>query len=215
MTNCKPISTPIEQNVKMCAHEGKDLEDATMYRQLVGSLIYLTLMRPDISFAAKVMSRYMQNPKNPHLESVRRILRYIKGTLDYGIMYKKGGDFKLAAYSDANYAGDHDTRCSTTGYMFMLGSGAISWCSRRQPIVSLSTTEAEYRATAMAAQETIRLAENPVFHVRTKHVEVHYHFLREKVLKEEIQMVQVKTEDQVADLFTKGLSGNKLDSFSY
>ena len=242
MTNCKPISTPIEPNVKMCAHEGKDLEDATMYRQLVGSLIYLTLTRPDISYAVGVMSRYMQNPKKPHLEAVRRILRYVKGTLGYGIMYKTGRDCKLVGYCDADYAGDHDTRRSTTGYVFMLGSGAISWCSKRQPTVSLSTTEAEYRAAAMAAQEStwliqllkdlhqpiqyaiplycdnqsaIRLAENPVFHARTKHVEVHYHFLREKVLQEEIEMVQVKTEDQVADLFTKGLNGNKLKSFSH
>jgi Reverse transcriptase (RNA-dependent DNA polymerase) len=144
MMKCKPISTPIEPNVKMCAHEGKDLEDATMYRQLVGSLIYLTLTRPDISYAVGVMSRYMQNPKKPHLEAVRRILRYVKGTLGYGLMYKKGGDCKLVGYCDADYAGDHDTRRSTTGYVFMLGSGAISWCSKRQPTVSLSTTEEEY-----------------------------------------------------------------------
>ena len=122
----------------------------------------------------------------------------------------------------------------------MLGSGAISWCSKRQPTVSLSTTEAEYRAAAMAAQEStwlmqllkdlqqpteygislycdnlsaIRLAENPIFHARTKHVEVHYHFIREKVLQEEIELEHVKTENQAADLFTKGLSGSKLESF--
>ncbi|PHT66383.1 hypothetical protein T459_30808 [Capsicum annuum] len=131
-------------------------------------------------------------------------------------MYKKGGDCKLAAYFDADYAGVHDTRRSTIGYAFMLGFGEISWCSKRQPTVSLSTTEAEYRATAMTTlectwltqllkdlhqpveyaiplycdnQSAIRLAENPVLHARTKHMEVHYHFIREKVLKEEIQMV--------------------------
>ncbi|XP_059276203.1 secreted RxLR effector protein 161-like [Lycium ferocissimum] len=178
----------------MCAHDGKDLEDATMYRQLVGSLIYLTLTRPNISYVVGVMSRYMQNPKKPHLEAVQRILRYIEGTFGYGIIYKKGGDCKLVGYCDADYAGDHDTRRSTTGYVFMLGSGAISWCSKRQPTVSLSTTEAVYRAAAMAAQEStwiikllkdlhqpmeyaiplycdnqsaIRLKENPMFHART------------------------------------------------
>ena len=242
MLNCKPISTPMESNAKMCAHEGKDVEDATMYRQLVGSLIYLTLTRPDISFAVGVMSRYMQSPKKTHLESVRRILRYVKSTLGHGIMYKKGGDCRLVGYCDADYAGDHDTRRSTTGYVFMLGSGAISWCSKRQPTVSLSTTEAEYRAAAMAAQEStwlmhllkslyqpteygislycdnlsaIRLAENPVFHARTKHVEVHYHFIREKVLQAEIELEHVRTEKQAADLFTKGLSGNKFESFCH
>lgn len=240
MLECKPISTPMEPNAKMCAHEGKDLEDASMYRQLVGSLIYLTLTRPDISYAVGVMSRYMQNPKKSHLEAVRRVLRYVKSTIDYGLLYKKGGNCKLVGYCDADYAGDHDTRRSTTGYMFTLGSGTISWCSKRQPTVSLSTTEAEYRAAAMAAQEStwliqlmndlhqpvdyavllycdnqsaIRLAENPVFHARTKHVEVHYHFVREKVLQEEIEMRQVKTDEQIADLFTKSLSVGKFEHF--
>ncbi|KAL4378176.1 hypothetical protein GQ457_02G021320 [Hibiscus cannabinus] len=191
MLNCKPISTPMEPNVNIYAYEGKELEDATMNRQLVGSLIYLTLTMPDISFAVGVVN-------------------------------------------------EHDTRRSTTGYVLILGSGAISWCRKRQPTLSLSTTEAEYRAAAMAAQEStwllqlledlrqqvefsvtiycdnlsvICLAENPVFHARTKHVEVHYHCVREKVLQEEIKLEHMKTKDQVADMFTKGLSGNKLESF--
>jgi len=151
MLKCKPISAPMEPNTKICAHEGKVLEDATMYRQLMGTLIYLTLTRPDISFAVGVTSHYMQNPKKPHLEAVRRILRYVNNRLDHGIMYKRGGECKLVGYCDADYAGGHDTRRSTTGYIFMLGSGAISWCNKRQPTVSLSTTEAEYRAAAKRA----------------------------------------------------------------
>jgi len=237
---CKPISTPMDANVKLCAHEGNDLEDATMYRQLVGSLIYLTMTRPDISFAVGVVSRFMQKPKKPHLEAVRRILRYVKSTIDYGIFYKRGEIIKLEGYCDADYAGDHDTRRSTTGYAFSLGSGVISWCSKRQPTVSLSTTEAEYRAAATAAQESdwlsqlmndlhqpidypiplncdnrsaIQMAENPVFHARTKHVEVHYHFIREKVLQGEIEMKYIKTEDQPADIFTKSLNTNKYEDF--
>ncbi|XP_071700028.1 uncharacterized mitochondrial protein AtMg00810-like [Rutidosis leptorrhynchoides] len=143
MLDCKPIATPLEPNFKVCAHEGKDLKDATMYRQLVGSLIYLTLTRPDIAFAVSVMSRYMQSPKKSHLDIVRRILRYVKGTLGLGVTFKKGEECKLVGYCDADYAGDHETRRSTTGYVFMLGSGAVSLCSKRQPTVSLSTTEAE------------------------------------------------------------------------
>ncbi|XP_057510890.1 secreted RxLR effector protein 161-like [Actinidia eriantha] len=236
MLECKPIATPMEANARLCSEVGKDLKDATMYRQIVGSLIYLTLTRPDIAYAVGVVSRFMQTPKKPHLEALRRILRYVKGTIDFGLLYKKGGACKLVGYCDANYGEDHDTRRSTTGYVFNLGSGAISWCSKRQPTVSLSTTEAEYRASAMAAQEStwllqlmkdlhqpddyavilhcdnqsaICLAENPVFHARTKHVEVHYHFMREKVLQGEIKMCHVKTENQVADIFTKGLSNAK------
>ncbi|XP_060175305.1 uncharacterized mitochondrial protein AtMg00810-like [Lycium barbarum] len=154
MLECKPIATPIEPNAEMCAHEGKDLEDVTMYQQLVGSLINLTQTRPDISFVVGVKSRYMHNPKKHHMEAVRRMLRYIKSTIDYGLLYKKGEECKLVSYCDSDYAGDHDTRRSTTSFVFKFGDGAISWCSKRQPTVSLSTTEAEYRAAAVAAQES-------------------------------------------------------------
>ncbi|KAF7810522.1 putative mitochondrial protein [Senna tora] len=240
MLDCKPIATPMEVNAKLCSAEGKNLEDVTMYRQLVGRLIYLTLTRPDITYAVGVVSRFMQSPKKPHLEAIRRILRYVKGTLDYGIFYRKGPSCKLKGYSDADYAGDCDTRRSTTGYVMSIGSGAVSWCSKRQPTVSLCSTEAEYRATAMTAQEctwlmqllkdihqsvdypvelfcdnqsAIRLAGNPVFHARTKHVEVHYHYIREKVLRGDIEVKYISTDNQIADIFTKGLSGTKFEDF--
>ncbi|XP_052489893.1 secreted RxLR effector protein 161-like [Gossypium raimondii] len=222
MLNCKTITIPVEPNTKFCAHEGKDLEDRLMYQQLVGSLIYLTLTRPDISYIIGVVSQYIQNPKKQHLEAVQRVLRYVKGTLDYGLLYKKCEVCKLAGYCDADYAGDHDTRRSTTGYVFKFGLGTIPGYTKRQPTVSLSTIEAEYSAAAMAAQEStwlmflwkictkklimqyplycdnqsvLRLSENPVFHARTKHVEVHYHFVREKVLQEEIKLFYVKTDN--------------------
>ena len=154
MLECKTTSTLMEPNSKICAHEGKDLEDATMYRQLVGSLIYLTLTRPNISYAVGVMSHYMQNPKKPDLEAVQQILRYVKSTIDYGLLYKKGEDCKLVGYCDVDYAREQDTRRSTTGYVFKLGFRTISWCSKRQLMVSLSTTKAEYRAVAMVTQES-------------------------------------------------------------
>ena len=211
-----------------------------MYRQIISSLIYLTLTRPDIAFAVGVVSRFMQTPKKSHLEAVRRILRYIKGTLDLGLFYKSQITCKLEGYCDADYAGDYDTRRSTTGYAFSLGSGVVTWCSKRQPTVSLSTTEAEYRATTMAAQEitwlvqllenlhqtvdypvplyydnqsAICLVENLVFHARTKHVEVQYLFIHEKALTGEIKVIQVKTGEQLADIFTKGLNSEKLEEF--
>ncbi|XP_048498244.1 uncharacterized mitochondrial protein AtMg00810-like [Beta vulgaris subsp. vulgaris] len=240
MVDCKPMSTPMEVNARLCSVEGKDLEDVTMYRQLVGSLIYLTLSRPDIAYVVSAISRFMQKPMKRHLEAVRRILRYVKGTIYYGILYRNDKEFEVVGYCDADYAGDLDTRRSTTGYVFNLGSGAVSWCSKRQPTVSLSSTEAEYRVAAMETQEcvwlmqllkdlhqpidrgiklccdnqsAIRLAENPVFHAKTKHVEVHYHFVREKYLWGEIELEQVNTEDQVADIFTKGLRGPTFEKF--
>ncbi|XP_058103571.1 secreted RxLR effector protein 161-like [Magnolia sinica] len=153
MLECKPIATLMEANVRLCSKEGKDLKDATMYRQIVSSLIYLTLSQSDITYVVGVVSRFMQTPKKPHLEAVRRILRHVKGTINLGLLYKKGGACKIVGYYDADSSGDHDTRRSTTGYVFNLGSGTISWCSKRQLIVSLSTTAAEHRAMATAAQE--------------------------------------------------------------
>ena len=126
MLECKPLLTPMEPNNKLRTGEGKDLEDTRMYRQLVGSLLYLTLTRPDISYAVGVVSRHMQNPKKPHLEAVKRILRYVKGTLDYGILYQKGGECQVVGYCDADYAGDCDTRRSTTSFVYSIGSGAVS-----------------------------------------------------------------------------------------
>ncbi|KAD4177986.1 hypothetical protein E3N88_26577 [Mikania micrantha] len=195
---------------------------------------------PDILFAIGVLSHFMQDPRKPHLIAIRRVLRYVKGTVSQGVMFKREINPMLMGYCDADYAGDLNERRSTTGYVFMYGSNSISWCSKRQPTVSLSTTEAEYRAAAMAAQEcvwliqllndmnqvvkykvrllcdnrsAIKLAENPVFHARTKHIEIHYHFIREKVLKGEIEMEWVDTKGQVADIFTKSLSGVKLGEF--
>ncbi|KAE8672542.1 tir-nbs resistance protein [Hibiscus syriacus] len=156
-----------------------------------------------------VMSRYMQNPKKPHLEAVQRILRYVKNTIDYGLLYKKGEDCKLVGYCDADYAGDHDTRRSTTGYVFKLGSRTISLCSKRQPTVSLSTTEAEYRAATMAAQESTWLIQL----MNNLHQPVDYAISLEKVLQEKIEMRQIKTDEQIADLFTKSLSVGKFEHF--
>ncbi|KAK9064178.1 hypothetical protein SSX86_015558 [Deinandra increscens subsp. villosa] len=230
----------MEVNLQLQQDKGKELEDATMYRQLIGSLIYLTLTRPDITFAVSVLSRFMQKPLKPHLDAIRRVLRYVKSTPTYGIKFKRETSLELIGYCDADYARDISTRRSTTGYVFILGSGAVSWCSKRQPTVSLSTTEAEYRAAAMAAQEcvwltqllkelnqevkakvtmfgdnlsSILLAENPTFHARTKHIEVHYHFIREKVLRGEIDFKYINTLEQMADMFTKSLSKEKIIKF--
>ena len=110
MIDCKPMSTPMDPNVRLQEDEGNDLEDMTMYRQLVGSLIYLTLTRPDISYPVGVVSRYISKPKKPHLDAVKRILRYVKGTINFVIMYKKTIDCRVMGYCDADYAGDSCTR---------------------------------------------------------------------------------------------------------
>jgi hypothetical protein len=240
MTGYKPISIPLEQNVKLSADEGDLVEDTTMYRCIVGSLIYMTITRPDLNYAVGVVSQFMQTPRKPHLDAVRRILRYIKHTLQCGIFYETKSQLQVHGYTDADWAGNVSDKRSTSGFMFSFGSGAISWSNKKQPRVALSSMEAEYRSAAIAACEvvwlqkllsdlgqsmdapvviycdninSILLANNLVYHARTKHIEVHYHFIREKVLAKEIDLIHVSTEDQVVDIFTKALDTDKLKKF--
>lgn len=150
MFDCKPISIPMEPNAKLCSYEGKNLKDTTMYHQFLGSLIYLTLTRPDISFAIGVPSRFIQNPKKPHLEATRCILKYVKGTINFRWLYKKGGAVKIVGYYDADCAGDHDIGRSTACYVFHLRSRPISWCSNNNlqyhsQLLKLNTEQRQWR----------------------------------------------------------------------
>ena len=126
MTECNPLSTPMEQNLKLTSIEGKEFEDATKYRQLVGSLNYLTNTRLDISFDVGILSRFMQKPCEGHWSAAKRVLRYLKGTEDFGIKYTQVNDFNLIRYSDSDFDGDKETGVSTSGYAMSLGSGAVS-----------------------------------------------------------------------------------------
>ena len=240
MADCKPMDTPLEQNVKLQIDVGTEIENVTMYRQMVGSLIYLTITRPDLSYAVGLISQFVQKPRKPHLDAVRRILRYVKSTTDHGLFYAYGKPLDLMGYTDADWAGCTYDRRSTSGYAFGLGSSMISWQSKKQPTVALSSTEVEYRGAALAACEamwlqkllndlgvhldskvklycdnlsSVMLASNPVYHARSKHIEVHYHFIREMVLADQIDLEHVKTEDQVADIFTKSLGKDKFIYF--
>ncbi|MCO5590823.1 hypothetical protein L7F22_044798 [Adiantum nelumboides] len=240
MADCKPISMPLDQNVKLRADEGQVLEDVTMYWQIVGSLIYLTISRPDLSYTVGLKSQFMQLPRKPHLDVVRRTLRYVSATLDYALFYEASTELQLSGFTDADWAGSVCDRRSTSGFMFSLGSAAITWSSKKQPTIALSSTEAGYRGAAVAVCEvawlelllgdlgiqvqrpvvihcdnfsSIQLAQNPVFHARTKHIEVHYHFIRERVLDGSIDLTFVRTDEQVADIFTKALGAEKLRRF--
>lgn len=194
--------------------------------------MYLTATRPNIMHVVSLISRYMECPKEMHLSAAKRILRYLQGTVDYGLFYKKERKIELFGFTDSDYAGDQDDRRSISGYVFILGSGAVSWSSKKQPIVTLSTTEAEFVAAASSAcqaiwlrkileelqfkqqeatliycdsSSTIKLSRNPVLHGRSKHIDVKYHFLRDLTKEKVIDLVYCKSEDQVADIFTKPL----------
>ncbi|XP_050889290.1 secreted RxLR effector protein 161-like [Lathyrus oleraceus] len=154
MFESNSVSNPIVPGVKISSDADGVLGDETYYKQIVGSLMYLTSTRPDLMFATSLISRYMSKPTKLHLQIAKRILRYLKGTMGFGIFYKKDGQ-NLEAYTDSDYAGDIEDRKSTSGYTFLLSSGAVAWSSRKQPIVTLSTTEAEFVAAAVCACQAV------------------------------------------------------------
>jgi hypothetical protein len=151
MMESNSVGSPIVPGSKINRDGNGDFVDETYYKQLVGSLMYLTATRPDMVFVTCLISRYMAKPMEIHLQAAKRALRYLKGTVNYGIHYKKGGDGELLAFTDSDYAGDMEDMKSTSGYVFLMSSSAVSWCSKKQPIVTLSTTEAEFVAAAVCA----------------------------------------------------------------
>ena len=213
---------------------GSPFSNPTLYRSLVGALQYLTITGPDIAHAVNSVSQFLHAPTIDHFLAVKRILLYVKGTLHFGLTFRPSTiPSALVAYSDADWAGCPDTRRSTSGYSIYLGNNLVSWSAKKQPTVSRSSCESEYRALAMTAAEllwlthllhdlkvpipqqplllcdnksAIFLSSNPVSHKRAKHVELDYHFLRELVVAGKLRTQYVPSHLQVADIFTKSVS---------
>ncbi|GKC17542.1 retrovirus-related pol polyprotein from transposon TNT 1-94 [Tanacetum coccineum] len=228
MEHCNPVVTPMELGTKLSKFEGGEPVDADKYRSLVGSLRYLTSTRPDLSYSVGVVSRFMENPKYAHWKVLKRILRYVNGTESLGLFYSSSKEYTLTGYSDRDWHGDVDDRKSTYGYMFFMGKTAFTWASKKQPIVALSTCEAASRTVCHAIwlrnllrelqnpqhcatevkvnnKSAIELARNPVHHKRSKHIAVHFHFIRGHIRKRDVQLTHVMSHDQAADIFTKAL----------
>lgn len=155
MEKSNSVRNPIVPGVKLIKHDFREVADANLYKQMVGCLMYLAATRLDLMYVINLVSRFMGSPSEHHMQVIKRVLRYVKGTMDFGVMYKRNGNEKLVAYSDSDYAGDLDDRRSTSGYSFMLSNGAVSWSSKKQPVVSLSTTEAEFISAAACACQAV------------------------------------------------------------
>ena len=232
MQECQAAITPTVMGLKLSREDSSKDFDPSLYKSIVGSLMYLTTTRPDIMYAVSLISRFMERPKEAHWQAAKRILRYVKGTKMFGILYNVSEHSDLVGYTDSDWAGSVDDRKSTSGYVFHMGSGAISWASKKQSIVALSTAEAEYvAATAAACQavwmrrmlrslgqeqakatvifcdnsSAIALSKNSVFHKRTKHIDTRFHYIRELVNNGEIVLEHCRTQEQVADILTKPL----------
>ncbi|XP_038876524.1 secreted RxLR effector protein 161-like [Benincasa hispida] len=157
MENAYPASTPMELGLKLSKHDDSEDFDDTIYRSLVGSLMYLTTTRPDLMFSVSLLSRFMASPKRSHWEAGKRVFRYILGTVDHGIPYKRNMDNVLVGYNDSDWEGNIDDFKSTSGYVFNIGSGAVSWASKKQDVVVLSTTEVEYISLSTASCQALWL----------------------------------------------------------
>ena len=155
MLECKSMATPMDTNLKLLADETSELVDVTQYRQIIGSMMYLTNTRPDICFVVNTLSQYLVQPRRVHLVAAKHVMRYLKRTIDFGLYYDRNLDYILYFYIDADWAGSVSDRKSTSGGCYCLGSAMISWFSRKQSNVALSTTEAEYIASCFASCEAI------------------------------------------------------------
>jgi hypothetical protein len=231
MVDAKPMKTPMPTNGQLDLDpNGKDV-DQKVYRSMIGSLLYLCASRPDIMLSVCMCARFQSAPKESHYMAVKRILRYLVHTPNLGLWYPKGSSFKLVGYSDSDWAGDKVDRKSTSGSCQFLGRSLVSWSSKKQNCVSLSTAEAEYIAAGSCCaqllwmrqtlmdygvkfdkvpllcdnESAIKIADNPVQHSRTKHIDIRHHFLRDHVAREDIELFHVGTEKQLADIFTKPL----------
>ncbi|KAK9911087.1 hypothetical protein M0R45_035010 [Rubus argutus] len=231
MWDCKPATSPLDSKFHLDVSSDPLLE-VSSYQRLVGKLIYLTITRPDITYAVSIVSQFMHSPTMAHLHIVKRILRYLKGSVGRGILMKNNGNTEIMGYTDADWAGNTLDRKSTTGFCTFVGGNLVTWRSKKQTVVARSSAEAEYRAMASTSCELIwlkgllsnlgfpsnqpmslfcdnqaamHIASNPVFHERTKHIEVDCHYVRAQVQSKVIDTHYTRSHDQLADIFTKYL----------
>ena len=236
MENCNPSKTPMDVNVKLTKTPDDEIypEVRTVYQTYLGGLMYAAITtRPDIAFTVQHLSQFSSNPAPAHLTAIKRCYRYLQGTQNLGITFNSKDNSDLHLFSDADWGSNTDDRRSISGYISTLSGGAVTWQSKKQPTVALSSMEAEYMALANAVKETkwlrsllnelglpqttptcinvdnqgtIDFEINSGFHARSKHIDIRHHFTRESITSNEVSVQHVASEDNLADIFTKPLA---------
>ncbi|KAG8473223.1 hypothetical protein CXB51_035172 [Gossypium anomalum] len=223
--------TPMVTSCVLSCHVGSAVENASDYRSIVGALQYVVITRPDIAFAVNKVCQFMHQPLDQHFKAVKRILRYLQNTMDYGLHFTRAVNLDLVGYSDANWGTDVDDRRSTTGFCVFLEGNSVAWGFKKQKVVSRSTAEAEYRGLAHTVTEMLHISPthktavwcdnsgavavsaNPVLHSKFKHVDLDLFFVRERVAAERLQVEYVPAQEQITDVFTKLLSAPLFTKF--
>ncbi|KAK4350669.1 hypothetical protein RND71_029982 [Anisodus tanguticus] len=240
MSSYKSTSTPVDTKPKLGATVGSPYEDPTHYRSLAGAFQYLTFTRPDIMYVVQHVYLFMHDPKDKHMNALKRIIRYIQGTLDYDLHLYPSSTSTIVSYTDADWGDCPDTRHSTSDYYMFFGNNLVSWSAMRQYTLSHSSAEAEYRGISNVVSEScwlrslllelhcpiqkatlvycdnvsaVYLSGNPVQHQRTKHIEMDIHSVREKVARGQVRVCHVLSRYQIADIFTKGLPSVLFEDF--
>jgi len=236
MIDAKGISTPLPGGLKLSKLGSDYMDDRSLYRSIVGALQYITITRPEIGYSVNKACQFMARPLMDHWKAVKRILRYLKGSIAYGLHIQPisnvQNNYNIHAYCDADWASDIDDRRSTSGACIYFGSTLVSWWSKKHTLVARSSAEAEYRSLAITAaeivwlqsllhelhlkcntpviyydnQSVVALSHNPVLHSKTKHMELDIFFVREKVLQQSLIVHHIPTVDQIVDILTKPLS---------
>lgn len=241
MSDCNAVLTPMDAGLVLKKAQDEEDVDETEYRRNIGCLRYLLHTRPDLAFAVGLLSRYMHKPKKSHAVALKQVLRFLKGSTGYGLTFKRAKKTELVGYCDSSHNIDEDDGRSTTGHIFYLNDCPITWCSQKQETVALSSCEAEFMAATEAAKQAIwlqdllgkvlgretdrvkvcvdnksaiALTKNPVFHGRSKHIHKRYHFIRECVENEQVDIQHVPGVDQKADILTKALGRTKFREMS-
>ena len=232
MGDSKPVCIPMATRRSLSSNDESTAIHQLAYRYMIRSLLHLIGIRPDITHVVGIVGRFQANPKESHLQAVKRIFKYLQGTQNFGLWYPRDTDLSLPTYIDVGWAGSVDDRKSTSGGAFYMGSRLVSWLSKKQSSIALSTTEAEYVVAASCCTQllwmmqtlqdiqitctppmsilcdntsAINMSNNPVMHSKTKHIPIKYHFLREQVLEQKVKLEYVPSKEQVVDIFTKPL----------